>query len=187
MTGMPIGAPAHVPEPKSACTVAPAPIAPTIAADRAWTGNRETSACQTLSAGKTVHAPAPALGRAPIPVRAAGTGDLSDVVAAPPGGTVTPGAAPDVAVPEVAVPAAPSPDAAGSLPDVEQPAVTRASTATTAAWRGRRRSIPAILPQPALPSNHPSASPPPRAATRSNTDRLPARISGKASQRTGLA
>ncbi|GHJ17108.1 hypothetical protein TPA0908_51030 [Micromonospora sp. AKA38] len=76
-----------------------------------------------------MHGWAGALGRAPIPARAAGTGDGAVVADGAPG--VTP-ADPGAAV-----------DAAGSAPDAEQPAVNRAST-TTAARRGR--GIPAILP-----------------------------------------
>src|SRR5436305_667501 len=52
---MPIGPPSHVPDPKSAWTWAPEPIAATYVADFGWTGSFETSACQTSCAGKIVH------------------------------------------------------------------------------------------------------------------------------------
>ncbi|MEU3453466.1 hypothetical protein ABZ671_07660 [Micromonospora sp. NPDC006766] len=131
--GMPIGAPSHVPEPKSAWTVAVAPIAPTIAADLACAGSRDTSACQTLSAGNTVHARTVGLGRAPSPARAVGIGDG----VADPAGT----AATDVAGAKVA-----GGDPATDVSGREQPAASSARVAAIAAARAdtvRRRPGPA--------------------------------------------
>src|SRR6185369_8519934 len=54
---MPIGAPSQVPDPKSACTLADFPMLATYADDLLCTGSRETSACQTLSAGRIAHEP----------------------------------------------------------------------------------------------------------------------------------
>src|SRR5262245_24494528 len=53
--GIPIGAPSHVPEPKSACTGALRPMLDTYVDDFANTGRCETSACHTLSAGRSEH------------------------------------------------------------------------------------------------------------------------------------
>src|SRR5919197_40362 len=50
---MPIGPPSQVPLPKSACRPAPRPMLVIQAAERGWTGSRETGACQTLSAGNS--------------------------------------------------------------------------------------------------------------------------------------
>src|SRR5689334_20436611 len=58
VTGMPIGPPSQVPEPKSACTAADAPMLATRVAELASTGSRDTSACHTLSAGKIGQVPA---------------------------------------------------------------------------------------------------------------------------------
>src|SRR5215217_9302577 len=52
---MPIGPPSQVPEPKSARIPAPGPIADRYAPERGCTGSRDTSACQTLSAGNSGH------------------------------------------------------------------------------------------------------------------------------------
>src|ERR671930_2395969 len=56
---MPIGPPSQVPLPKSACRPAPRPMLVIQAAERGWTGSRETGACQTLSAGNSGQPEAP--------------------------------------------------------------------------------------------------------------------------------
>src|SRR5215510_2019917 len=60
--GMPNGAPSYVPAPKSGCTWPLVPMLATYLPEAASTGSRETSACQTLSAGKMVQALAAAVG-----------------------------------------------------------------------------------------------------------------------------
>ena len=55
MTGIPIGAPSQSPEPKSACMLPPAPIAPTIAAESLATGSESTRSFHGLDAGKIPH------------------------------------------------------------------------------------------------------------------------------------
>ncbi|GIH17879.1 hypothetical protein Raf01_60510 [Rugosimonospora africana] len=56
VTGIPIGPPSQVPDPKSACTAALAPMLATSVEEFEATGSLETSACHTLSAGKIEHA-----------------------------------------------------------------------------------------------------------------------------------
>ena len=53
MIGIPIGPPSQSPEPKSAWTLSPAPIAATIAAELGATGSLSTRWFQGLVAGKT--------------------------------------------------------------------------------------------------------------------------------------
>src|SRR4051794_31127621 len=59
---MPIGAPSYSPEPKSGCTLPPAPIALTIAAELLVTGNLSTRWFHGLFFGKTAHFVAPVTG-----------------------------------------------------------------------------------------------------------------------------
>ena len=61
--GMPIGAPSHKPEPKSAFRPAVGPIRDTYVADCERTGSCETSACQNESAGVIGQDGAPGTGR----------------------------------------------------------------------------------------------------------------------------
>ncbi len=64
MIGMPIGPPSQRPDPKSAWTLSPAPIDPTIAEEFLATGSASTRLFQTLEAGKTGHCRAPGSGKA---------------------------------------------------------------------------------------------------------------------------
>src|SRR5829696_636763 len=70
---MPIGPPSQVPEPKSAWRPAPGPIAARYAPERGCTGSRDTSACQTLSAGNSGHPEAASDGAASDGAPVAGT------------------------------------------------------------------------------------------------------------------
>ena len=127
VTGMPIGAPSHSPEPKSGCMVAPAPMLSTNAADFGCTGRPDTSARQTLSAG--------------IPAQLAGFLVVGDAfgdgpVPSPPtpvGWGVTP--AGGVACANVGLPVAPSPHAA-------RPAVRTRQTSTAGVRRTRASCYP---------------------------------------------
>src|SRR5579871_4943091 len=56
---MPMGPPSQVPDPKSGCSGAPAPIAAMIAAESLATGSEAIGVRQTLSAGATAHRGAP--------------------------------------------------------------------------------------------------------------------------------
>src|SRR5918997_1774349 len=69
---MPIGAPSQRPEPKSACTLSPAPIERTIASELGCTGRRSTRRFQWLSAGKTGHPASTAAPTAMLPYKSAG-------------------------------------------------------------------------------------------------------------------
>src|SRR3954452_19071281 len=63
VTGMPIGTPLYVPDPKSACTPAPAPIEATMRAEPAATGSLSTRWFHGLLRGKTWQRAAPRTGR----------------------------------------------------------------------------------------------------------------------------
>jgi hypothetical protein len=54
---MPIGAPSHMPAPKSGCMCRVVPIVETQAAELAATGSPSTRAFQMLSTGKIEHPP----------------------------------------------------------------------------------------------------------------------------------
>jgi hypothetical protein len=77
VTGMPIGPPSQVPEPKSACTRTDAPMLETYAAERAPAGSLSIRARQMLSAGATGQPEGPAAaGEAGGVEDARGAGDV---------------------------------------------------------------------------------------------------------------